>query len=54
MTKYVEYNSGKWTMPVENNVFYVFPGWLKHKVETNKNKEDRISISINSADGSLA
>ena len=54
MTKHVEYNSGVWRMPVENNVFYVFPGWLKHEVETNRSKKDRISLSINATDGSLA
>jgi len=46
-TKYGEYNSITWTLPVERNAFYVFPGWLKHSVEANQSKEDRISISIN-------
>ena len=53
MTSWGAYNSATWTIPVENNVFYVFPGWLQHKVETNQSKEDRISISINATDGSL-
>jgi len=26
---------------------YIFPGWLKHKVDSNKIKDDRISISFN-------
>ena len=53
MTKFEAYNCSTWALPVENNAFYVFPGWLKHRVETNKSKNDRISISINSTDGSL-
>jgi len=50
ITRYNVYNSTTWTLPVENNVFYVFPAWLKHRVETNKSKKDRISISINTTE----
>ena len=53
ITKFGAFNSSKWTLPVENNTFYVFPGWLKHSVEENNSQEDRISISINATDGSL-
>jgi uncharacterized protein (TIGR02466 family) len=49
MTQFGAYNSSLWTVPVKDNDFYVFPAWLKHKVEINKSKEDRISISINAS-----
>jgi len=52
ITRYNVYNSNTWTLPVENNVFYVFPAWLKHRVETNNSKKDRISISINARERS--
>ena len=52
ITKHVVYNSEGWSLPVENNSLYVFPGWLKHGVEPNISKEDRISISINATDKS--
>ena len=29
------------------NAIYIFPGWLKHSVQPNLTKEDRISISFN-------
>ena len=42
------YNAGQWWMPSEVNMLYLFPAWLNHSVETNKNKtEERISISFN-------
>jgi len=42
------YNSETWWMPAEVNNLYLFPAWLKHSVETNKNKaEERISIAFN-------
>ena len=42
------YNSSTWWMPAEVNMLYLFPGWLKHSVEANKNKtEERISIGFN-------
>ena len=53
MTQFGTYNSSAWTLPVENNVFYVFPAWLKHRVENNNSKKNRISISINATDGGL-
>ena len=31
----------------EANLLYVFPGWLKHRVEPNLSNEKRISISFN-------
>ena len=43
-----EYNSPTWWKPAVENHLYLFPGWLKHRVEPNGNKtEERISISFN-------
>ena len=50
MTQFGTYNSTVWTVPVKDNDFYVFPAWLKHRVETNKSKKDRISITINAVE----
>ena len=42
------YNVKSWWMPSEVNMLYLFPSWLNHSVELNKNKtEERISISFN-------
>ena len=49
ITQFGTYNSSIWTLPVKDNDFYVFPAWLKHRVEMNKSKKDRISISINAS-----
>ena len=43
-----EYNSAAWAKPAVENHLYLFPGWVRHHVEPNKNKnEERISISFN-------
>ena len=45
---YNEWNSVTWFFPVENNKLILFPSWLNHQVEPNKNATtDRISISFN-------
>ena len=42
------YNARTWWFPGEVNMLYLFPAWLNHSVETNKNKtEERISVSFN-------
>ena len=42
------YNASYYWQLAEVNMLYLFPGWLKHSVEANKNKtEERISISFN-------
>ena len=42
------YNARTWWMPSEVNMLYLFPAWLNHSVEANKNKtEERISIGFN-------
>tara|TARA_Y200000002_G_scaffold98383_2_gene79744 strand:- start:8929 stop:9522 length:594 start_codon:yes stop_codon:yes gene_type:complete len=35
------------TYACKTGALYVFPGWLKHKVEGNQSNTDRISISFN-------
>ena len=42
------YTAGTWWMPAEVNMLYLFPAWLNHLVEENKNKtEERIAIAFN-------
>lgn len=41
------YSSTKATYAAKTGALYVFPGWLKHNVEGNRSKNDRISISFN-------
>ena len=46
--KFNAYNSPTWWKPAVENHLYLFPGWVRHHVEPNKNKnEERISISFN-------
>ena len=47
LTEYNRYNSAAWTIKPIANQLLMFPGWLKHRVESNLGKEDRISISFN-------
>jgi|TARA_Y100000114_G_C11728698_1_gene312346 uncharacterized protein (TIGR02466 family) len=35
------------TYKAMSNALYVFPGWLKHSVQPNLTKEDRLSVSFN-------
>lgn len=35
------------TCPVEESKFYLFPSWVKHSVERNNSKYERISIAFN-------
>ena len=45
------YNSEVWFKPAVENTLYLFPSWLKHRVEPNKNKnEERISLSFNTTE----
>ena len=44
---YNEYNSSTWKINPEENVCVLFPSYLKHYVEPNLNKKERISISFN-------
>jgi uncharacterized protein (TIGR02466 family) len=46
------YSAKTWWMPSEVNMLYLFPAWLKHSVEINKNKtEERVSIAFNTCHG---
>jgi uncharacterized protein (TIGR02466 family) len=42
-----EYNSSVWKIEPEENKCILFPSYLKHYVEPNLNKKERISISFN-------
>ena len=46
-TEFNKYNSSYHWMPAKENTLYIFPSWLKHKVEPNMNNDERISISFN-------
>ena len=51
LKEFNEYNSFTWWKPAIENYLYLFPSWLKHYVQPNKNKtEERISISFNTND----
>lgn len=41
------FTSSKATYAAKTNALYVFPSWLKHKVQGNFSKKDRISIAFN-------
>ena len=47
LSEYNKYNSAGWTIKPTQNQLLMFPGWLKHRVEPNLGKGDRISISFN-------
>ena len=48
------YNSVTWWKSAVENTLYLFPSWLKHRVEPNKNKnEERISLSFNTTEKKL-
>ena len=44
---YNEYNSSTWKIEPKENLCILFPSYLRHYVEPNLNKEERISISFN-------
>ena len=44
---YNSYTSSEWFIPCENNLLLLFPSYLKHYVQPNLSKEDRISLSFN-------
>jgi len=47
--EYNGYNSSLWSFEPEENILYLFPSWLKHYVNSNLSKQERISISFNLA-----
>jgi uncharacterized protein (TIGR02466 family) len=49
VTSYIQNNSSIWSFEPEENMLYIFPSFLEHKVTPHINKtEKRISISFNS------
>ena len=46
-TEFNKYNSSYHWMTAKENILYIFPSWLIHKVEPNMNNDERISISFN-------
>ena len=53
LKEYNQYNSITSWVEAKENLLYVFPGWLKHRVEPNLSNEKRISISFNITQGNL-
>jgi len=47
INKYNEYNSTTFKVTAKENLCVLFPSYLKHYVEPNLNKKERISISFN-------
>jgi uncharacterized protein (TIGR02466 family) len=45
--EYNKYTSSVWSFEPEENMLYLFPSWLKHYVNPNLSKQERISISFN-------
>ena len=45
--EYNSVNSHTWWLRSEEGCVYIFPSWIKHRVEPNKSDEERISISFN-------
>jgi len=44
---YNHYNSSIWKIEPQENICILFPSYLKHYVEPNLNKKERVSISFN-------
>ena len=50
VTDYNQQNSSFWSFEPQENVLFIFPSFLEHKVEPNMNEtEKRISISFNTS-----
>jgi len=47
VTTYNHYNSSIWNYIPKKNLCLIFPSYLRHYVEPNLNKKERISISFN-------
>jgi uncharacterized protein (TIGR02466 family) len=46
-SEFNKYNSTIWSFNNVEGELLLFPSWLKHRVEANLSKKDRISISFN-------
>lgn len=44
-------NSPSCVKPAQESVFYLFPSWIKHRVEKNESDNERISIAFNFVPG---
>jgi uncharacterized protein (TIGR02466 family) len=42
-----EFNSETWSFTPKENILYLFPSWLEHRVNMNLSKKERISVSFN-------
>ena len=48
LKEFNRYNAATWIIPPIENRMFLFPGWLRHSVRPNLNKDqERISISFN-------
>lgn len=47
VSKDTYFTASRTTYAAKTNALYVFPGWLKHSVQGNTSRKDRISISFN-------
>jgi uncharacterized protein (TIGR02466 family) len=47
VNSYDRYNSSAWHISPKDGFLILFPSWLRHSVDVNNSKEDRISISFN-------
>jgi uncharacterized protein (TIGR02466 family) len=45
--KYTLSNALEVRKPAKEGTFYLFPSWIKHRVERNESQEERISIAFN-------
>lgn len=47
LEKETYFTSTRATYAAKTNALYIFPGWMKHSVQGNRSRKDRISISFN-------
>lgn len=49
INEFNNYNTKEKSFPVSSGVLFVFPGYLKHKVETQTTDKERITIAFNAS-----
>ena len=47
VNSYDRYNSCSWSVTPKEGTVVLFPSWLRHHVEINESKKDRITLSFN-------
>ena len=47
VNSYDRYNSCSWSVAPKEGTVVLFPSWLRHHVEINESKKDRITLSFN-------